>query len=274
MSVTKLPTGLSVTQAKKDAKRLAKNSNTSLSQALNQVAHKHGRADWPTLINQLNTQSNLSVTLKQGANRVHKMDFSGSKSLISIIGQSGSGKSVLMLEFAAQFLKSGIPVLYLGADLSEVCHAGLATKHLATKYENLFTVIPTEIPNKKSDIDHLLLNGAVLLIDEVAYQSARDESVVFIRKIADLINASMNTFITSQVPDEIQELLSQIDDKECTTVKVIALPLSHYDKFEPSLSSKVKDLKRERNQYTELLWVESGNYTKLRFNLSDHSALR
>lgn len=269
----KLPTGLSVSQAKKDAKRLAKESNIPLSKALDQIAFKHSRSDWATAMNQLKTLDKLSVILRQDDGEMLHLDFSGRNALMKIIGQSGSGKSVLALEFASQFLASGIPVVYLGADISEMYHAGIATNNLAKKYPNLFTAITIDELIRTVSIDEITLNGAVLIIDETSIFSSRSEYGVSTGKILDLINTSMKTILAAQVLSDMEPLLNDSLDLNNKNNIVVALPSSYYCDPDLPYISEVSELKKEKNKHIELIWAKNGEIQKLRFELASHSAL-
>lgn len=91
MSVMRLPTGISVDQAKKDAKKLAKELDVNLSEAQDAVAQKHSRSSWAAMMNMLNNHHQLSVSLKQSFFTKEVMKFPGHKSLTTVVGQSGSG---------------------------------------------------------------------------------------------------------------------------------------------------------------------------------------
>ncbi|MDI4670993.1 hypothetical protein MKZ42_03195 [Pseudoalteromonas shioyasakiensis] len=281
MSVNRLPTGVAVAQAKKDAKRLANKSEIHLSHAQNEVALKHGRADWPTLMNQLKTQSALSATLKQSFLNKVTLDFPENKSLNIVVGQSGSGKTMLLLEFAAQWLQKGFPVLYLGADVSQGYQCGAATNSLISKYPSLFTAIPLQSLTKGFVLDDVMLNGAILLADELPHMVSSEVIGITTEQVQKLINCSMHTFLGFQILGEAQEIISDLknvtDDNtrfvilKCYAPDIYANSLFEYDR--KVMAEEVERLEKKHNKYTELLYVEQNSYQKLRFKLADHHAL-
>ncbi len=301
MSVNRLPTGVSVIQAKKDAKRLANKSEISLAQAQNEVALKHGRADWPTLMNQLKTQNDLSVTLQQSFLNKVTLDFPENKSLNIVVGQSGSGKSLLLLEFAAQWLQKGFPVIYLGADVANAekiptqFHGAIATRFLSSKYPDLFKTIAISTFDKEFSLDDLMLDGAVLIVDEIdlmldgAFLTAdeilhmvnTEMNSITVQKMHKLINCSMHTFLGLQVLVEKQEIISNLKNVTDDNTRLIILKGSVPDIYEYTpfeydrqvMTEEVEQLEQIRNKYTEFLFIEKDSYQKLRFRLSDHHAL-
>lgn len=281
MSVNRLPTGVAVAQAKKDAKRLANKSEIPLSQAQNEVALKHGRADWPTLMNQLKTQSALSVTLKQSFLNKVTLDFPENKSLNIVVGQSGSGKSMLLLEFAAQWLQKGFPVVYLGADVSDSYQGGVATKHLIAKHPDLFTAIPFQSLTRDFVLDDVMLNGAVLIADELPHMVNSEMIGITVEQVHKLINSSMHSFLGFQILGETQGIISDLKNVTDDNRRFIILKCSAPDIYEntpfgydpKNMAEEVGLLEKRHNKYTELLYVNQDSYQKLRFKLADHRAL-
>lgn len=286
MSVNRLPTGVAVAQAKKDAKRLANKAEISLSQAQNEVALKHGRADWPTLMNQLKTQSALSVTLKQSFSNKVTLDFPENKSLNIIVGQSGTGKSVLLLEFAAQWLEKDLPVVYLGGDvcnaevIPEQLHGAIAIRHLISKYSQ-FTVIPLASLTKDFTLDDVMLNGAILIVDELYHMVGGEKMVGAIEQVYKLINSSMHTFLGVQTLADCKVVIDNLKNVTEDNTRFIILNAYAMDIFKnlpfehdrKVMGEEVQRLEKMHNKYTELLYVEQDSYQKLQFNLADHHAL-
>lgn len=111
---TRFSTGVSVTQAKKDAKRLSKSNDIPLHKALDIVANKHHGEPWNKSINKLSGGDSFSFTLhgciEEGPTQIQ---LSREEPLGIIDGMSGSGKSMLALSIAASFLDAGGSVYYL-----------------------------------------------------------------------------------------------------------------------------------------------------------------
>lgn len=79
--VERLPSGISVIQAKKDAKSLAESKGINRSEALDQIAFLHGRSKWSTLMEQLSKQSVLTYRFNG-----KPLTISEDKSLLWIVG--------------------------------------------------------------------------------------------------------------------------------------------------------------------------------------------
>lgn len=287
MSVISLPTGVSVIQAKKDAKRLANKSEISLPQAQNEVALKHGRADWPTLMNQLKTQGALSVDVKQGFLNKVTIEFRHNKSLNVLVGQSGSGKSLLLLEFASQWLKKGFPVIYLGADVNNAekiptqYHGALATRFLISKYPKLFKAIAIRPFDKGISLDDLMLDGAILIADELPHMVSRGVTGITYEQVQRLINNSMHSFLGFQNLEDVKLFTNDLKNITDDNTKVLLLKGADRTVYDNRLfvydmdflSSEVKLLEKKRDKFIEFLNVSQNEYQKLRFRLSDHHAL-
>ena len=287
MSVNRLPTGVSVVQAKKDAKRLVNNSKIPLSQAQNDVALKHGRADWPTLMNQLKTQSSLLVMLKQSFLNKVSLVFPENKSLNIVVGETGSGKSLLLLEFAAQWLQKGFPVVYLGADVSKVevipefQHGAIATRNLILKYPDLFTAIPFEPFTKDFVLDDLMLNGAIFIAEELPLMMGREMMGINVEQVQKLLNSSMHSFLGFQSLGDAHSITSELKNITDDNTRLIILKSSIPDLYENTpfeyhrtlMTEEVEQLIKKNNKFVEFLYVDHESYQKLRFRLADHRAL-
>lgn len=107
-STLRFPSGVTIAQAKKDAKSLAKTDSVSLSKAQDAVAQRNGLdMPWGKAMSWLNRQAprplaSFGLTLRQGGN--HVIDIPEHAPFIPVIGPTGCGKSVLALELARQQL--------------------------------------------------------------------------------------------------------------------------------------------------------------------------
>lgn len=143
----RLPSGISVTQAKKDAKSLAESKSISRSEALDQVAFLHGRSKWATLMEQLSKQSVLTYRFND-----KPLTISEDKSLLWIVGQPGSGKSSLLTEMAEQLLRNGHKVLMLTKERVDLSHRNC-------------TIL--NVDDKGFDLSKAYIDGAVVLVDDI-----------------------------------------------------------------------------------------------------------
>lgn len=111
---TRFSSGVSVAQAKKDAKRLSKSNDIPLHKALDIVANKHEGEPWNKSINKLSDGGSFYFTLhgciEGGPTQIQ---FSRDEPLGIIDGMSGSGKSMLALSIAESYLAAGGEVYYL-----------------------------------------------------------------------------------------------------------------------------------------------------------------
>ena len=278
MSVMRLPTGLSITQAKKDAKKLAKQSEIALSEAQELVARKHSRSDWPTMMEFINKKSTLSVSLKQSFLSRDSIQFPSQKSVTTVVGESGSGKTLLLLEFAAQWLKRGIPVVYIGGPDIEIASIPdylldvKAAIKLKNQYGSLFRLF-----DNQAAIPAVNLDGAVLIIEEPYYLLGRIDPA----DIRALINTSFHTFIGSQDIVETKPLTYELKNVFDENLHFLVLRMHSYMleqlcNFHPltsNIESDVEGLTKIPSDYTEFLSICNDGVRKLRFRLKDHTAL-
>lgn len=189
MSVLTLPSGISIRQAKRDAKTLSKTNGVQLSKAQDLIAFKHGRSSWATLINQLATQKSLALSFND-----HKqiLSFPEGKTLSIIEGRVGFGKTVLLIEIASQWVNAGYPIIYLSTGFSQNELLQLKQLSSSSLSQNLLKVLDFNDP--KLDLVSFKLDGAILLIDEFETLLRVFPSVL----INDILKTSLHTIISVQ----------------------------------------------------------------------------
>lgn len=274
----RLPTGISVEQAKKDAKKLAKETEQTLAEAQDVVAKKNCRSSWPVMMNMLNNHSQLTVTLNRRLLTKDVIKFPLPKSLTTVVGMTGSGKTLLLLEFAAQWLKLGIPVVYIGLSdeqLNSETPAWMldlrAVSMLKKKYGNLFRDYGWNV----NPVD-LTLDGAVLILEEPSLLLEKNEP----HKYRALINASLHTFIGCQEIDGARPLISGLKNISDDNLHYIVLPIREcvwesMTQFDQRLAEVVlfqDKLIQKTNEFTEFLSINKDGVRRFKFELKDHSA--
>lgn len=188
------PNGISVSQAKKDAKKYAKREGVSLSVAQDIIAFRHGRSTWAESL----AQSRRVIELKFNESRTesHSIKFPHRSSISLILGQSGSGKSVLCYDIMMQLAKRNIPTTYLSWGIGGRDKYSNMPIELAEKFPKLVSLIDME---SDVDLDAVSLAGGVLIVDE-AFMLLRNH------KVHDLLKASKHTFVVAQSLDDIISL--------------------------------------------------------------------
>ncbi|MBO1897591.1 ATP-binding protein [Shewanella sp. BF02_Schw] len=259
MSVQMFPSGISVTQAKKDAKKLAKSSGLQLSEAQNLTAFKHGRTSWAALVNQLSTQNSLSLHFNQGEK---KLNFPKEKSFTIVEGVSGSGKSVILIEAAAQMNKAGYPVVYLTCDLSKVSPSDLAGQAVIQQQKtnpDLFLVY--DFLDEDLDLASFWLNGSILIIDEIAAFFEKYSSDL----VNDLLKASKHTIVACQEIRDIDRHLSNCNiSNECIQMLFLNdVKATHFG----------QKIERERGKFVEFLAVNDELTHKFSLSLNEHQII-
>lgn len=277
----RLPTGLSITQAKKDAKKLVKQSKIALFEAQNIVARKHSRSDWPTMMESINKKSTLSVSLKQSSLTRDTIQFPSQKSVTTVVGPPARGKTLLLLEFSAQWLKQGIPVVYIGSlDIksSSIPDHRLdvqAASRLKSQHGSLFRIF-----DNQAAISSIKLDGAVLIIEELNYLFGLFGSIDP-ADLRELINTSFHTFIGCHDIVETKLLtyeLKNICDENLHFIVMMRMHFSIFDNLFDfhSLTSNLEtdsEALTTTGDYREFLSVSNKVVRKLRFRLKDHTAL-
>lgn len=286
MTVTTLPTGLSVEQAKKDAKKLAQKLSIPLSEAQNIIAFKHGRSQWHVLMEQLKKQKQLVAEFTNNTRDKTEITFAKNKSINVILGPPGSGKSVLLLDLVTQFLEKGFPVMYLGAinpnSISTSSpydgHDLLAISNLLTKYPESFRVHDCDTHKFTTEIDALMLNGAILVIEEP--QTFINESNE--QDVRQLIDSSMHTFIVIQRIEDGDLLLKGLKNTYEEDISMMLLKGSEKSiQYHTSPQTKailldtINSCENKNNEFIEFIQLKpsSEEIAKFRFYLADHKAL-
>lgn len=166
----RLPSGVTIDQAKKDAKKRAKSLSIPLYQAQDEVARSNGlHCSWSEGMKHLNGDGRPLANFKIGPRHVQ---LTREKPVAPIIGSTGSGKSVASLILAEQHLKAGGQVVWATFSLPEpgaVYPGDLIpgfARALVAAYRG-FTVLP--IDDGKGLIDRLQVQpNTLIIIDEVA----------------------------------------------------------------------------------------------------------
>lgn len=286
MTVTTIPTGLSIEQAKKDAKKLAKKLSIPLSEAQNIIAFKHGRSQWHVLMEQLKKQKQLVAEFTNNTRDKTEITFAKNKSINVIMGRPGSGKSVLLLELVTQFLEKGFPVMYLGAinpnSISTSnpydSHDLIAVSNLITKYPESFRVHDCDTHKFTTEIDALMLNGAILVIEEP--QTFINESNE--QDVRQFVDSSMHTFIAIQRIEDGDHLLKGLKNAHEEEISMILLKGSEKDiqyhthpQSKEILLDALNSCESKYDEFIEFIQLKpsSQEIAKFRFYLADHKAL-
>ena len=212
MTLQSLPSGISVTQAKKDAKKLSKKLGIPLSEAQNKIAFKHSRSVWAKAISQSKLDHHFQLSFQSGCLSKSRVieNIEVQESISVILGMPGAGKTVLLLEIASQCLKQGLPVTLLSTnsfdDLAVIPELSIDeeyTHQLKNEYGDRFTIINPFDSKGNLAIDQLSLNGDVLLIDDCDYIfingiETSEKKDLDLQSFRSLIKASRFTFIALQ----------------------------------------------------------------------------
>lgn len=217
------PIGISVSQAKKDAKKLSKQLEIPLSKAQDKIAFKHSRSTWAESLAQ--TKQVISLDFKDSSLGSQKIPFPQQASLSFILGQTGTGKSVLCYEIMSQLAKRKIPSTYLSKHIGSRIDIDLAPDW--AKYQNLLFDLQEKHPqliqvldlNSSIDLDAVALHGGVLIVDEAFV-------VLKHPNIDELLKASKHTFIAAQSFRDLDPLPTEILQKDAMQLFCFNLPAS------------------------------------------------
>ncbi|MCG7952653.1 MAG: AAA family ATPase [Candidatus Thiodiazotropha endolucinida] len=175
--IERFHTGLSVEQAKKDAKKLAKDKSIPLHVAQDIIAHEKIGMSWSKAMflrckkSHDNSSDLATFVLSRDKGNVVTCSLTKDTPVAYIAGRSGCGKSVVATELAIQHLISGKPVTYFpGYDIPleplepsmDLAHYNILT--LKKTYPELFQVIPgrgEEVLGKLK-----ATNGSLVVLDE------------------------------------------------------------------------------------------------------------
>lgn len=210
MSELHFPAGISVKQAKKDAKKLSKTSEIPLHQSQDIISFKHSRMKWHDALNAISTAKPESILLHTQSGKEKVIDI-GVKSLNIVYSKSGSGKSTLANIIAEQMLVNN-KVTYLNVK-NGMCKA--MEKSFKDEYGDKISFIYFDYNfiTKTIDIDlkSLELNGSVLIIDEFARLHCEEND-----NLVGLIRASSHCFIFTQLITShfISDLMSKYEDTD------------------------------------------------------------
>lgn len=192
MSVMRLPTGLSVTQAKKDAKKLSKEKSIKQSEALDLIAFDNGRASWADLMHQAKSQSNLSARVNSDTGDGSILELPSEKSITVVSGVAATGKSTLMKDFSMQWMEMKHPIVCISRYESDWVN-------FADKHPTLFRFIDVDGVQSPTDLSSVCLDGAILLIDELnSLLSDWILPTIPVEDIQTLISCSKHTVVSSQ----------------------------------------------------------------------------
>lgn len=108
-----LPSGLSVSQAKKDAKRLARSEGMPLYQALNETARQNGaNAGWHKAMAASTHSAHYPPLKFNTAGVPFEARILKPGKHVAIVGQTGRGKTVLVQNIVTQLAVAGVTVGY------------------------------------------------------------------------------------------------------------------------------------------------------------------
>lgn len=119
---TQFQSGITLTQARKDAKKLAKSEGLPLHKALDNIAEQHHGQSWSKSVRSLKTSASaLSLTLKAMVDSEQvTIQLTQGEPLCIIDGYPGSGKTIAALSMAEHHLKQGFAVHYFaGYDMAD-----------------------------------------------------------------------------------------------------------------------------------------------------------
>ena len=234
------PIGISISQAKKDAKKLAKNKDISLSQAQDKIAFQHNRSTWAEQTRQ--------------TNQVIKLDFKDSllgsqhitlplpASVNFVVGQSGTGKSVLCYEMMAQIAKQNIPVTYItkgvGRRITSTEAPEWAVYHnmlfdVQDKYPSLIHIHDVDV---EFNAESVQLRGGILIVDEVW-------NTLKVTGLPELLKASKHTFLVAQVFGGISHLPPEILQPEAMQAFLFTMPSYEIEKIKHLHTLPLDELK-------------------------------
>lgn len=187
MSVMRLPTGLSVRQAKKDAKKLSRKKLIKQSEALDLIAFDNGRASWSDLTHQIKSQSKVCARINSDFSADSVLELPSEKSITVVAGVTATGKSTLLRDLSVQWMGMKHPILYISRYESD-------WRNFADSHPTLFRYIDVDNAQSPSDFSDIYLNGSILMIDEFTSLKLDGQ----LEDIQTLINCSKHTVISTQ----------------------------------------------------------------------------
>jgi hypothetical protein len=223
----RFPAGITVLQAKKDAKSLSKAQAIPLSVALNIIAQRNGmNMPWSKALVSLRDSNTMLASFKLALPESHShiIDVPAYAPVIAITGEAGSGKSVLSIELAKQQLLNfpraklywTSPIGRRRIEASDASGSNHMPEHMLAKLErnypgrvevrafDLETIIPREV----------LPAGSVVVVDDVSMirsliserpkwiKSALDRGIVLI-----LSGQLTSEMFPEDIPEEVGLIL-------------------------------------------------------------------
>lgn len=225
LSTLKFPTGRSVQQLKKDANRLKKATNISLSEALNQCANYNGvDLPWHEALSTLQQDTHLKLNLSHsGHEEDHalikpqlKLDSKGTIGMI--LGASGCGKSVVAADYIELALQAGHQVQYLDLvyDFNGLHNNGIQhpTDLAATKIQQLKTKFPGQLhfisPN---ELLMTVQDKSLVVMDDCANINRHPNQTEFYDRLSHYLKSNGKVLIVEQdeasIADEVTHLISE-----------------------------------------------------------------
>jgi GTPase SAR1 family protein len=254
MSKLYFPTGLSVEQVKKDAKKLSKKSKIKLNKCQDILSGIHARMPWSKAINLIDNIKDASFTLHNNKDEEINLTLNSKKSLTFIFGKPGCGKSTLLNTIIDQLLQDH-KVTYLTVD------RGIPPKikkHFNKKYGKKINIIYYHYDFIEKDIsinlDDIELNGSILVIDEFARMNMAFSKGNDFLKIKRLVDASHHTIISTQIIDEtniIQDVFSSFNER---CVRLINSPYTTRNFFNlrgfPYFKGRYEEIMKDQEDLT------------------------
>ena len=196
MSTTlRFPSGLTVTQAKKDAKKLAKAESIKLHEAQDRTSRSNGlNMSWNKALAWLERQPKPLMSFRLSLNSErnegtshHLIDLYPEAPVVLIAGTTGSGKSVIALELAHQAItKSAIRTYYCTMQ-GLIFEAATGSQDINSKqigylqqnFPNHFHIHSfSRGVSPLESMDNEVTEGSLLIIDEVALFKLNQNSII------------------------------------------------------------------------------------------------
>lgn len=271
MSTLYFPTGISVAQLKKDAKKLSKTSVIKLGKAQDILSAYHARMPWANAINMISNLKAAKFTLFNNQNKKVEFTLPDNKSLTFIHGKPGCGKSTLLNTMVDELLKNNnVTYLTIGKGINQK-----TKEYFSQKYGNKINIIYYEVDffTKKISVnlDDIKLNGSILVIDEYARMQHCFSEENNYMMLKNLIDASCHTIISTQILDKLTTIpyvFSSFNDKQ---VRLIQCAYSYTEGFN---LSKFPFLKGKHESMLEAMKGLKLNEFQAEFLVSDINSVK
>ena len=222
IDLDRFQSGVSVPQARKDAKKLAKKENIPLHKALDVVALKNSGLSWNKAIKDINTipidgygeDLLASFALKTQSGNAIIFSLSKRNPVAYIVGMSGSGKSVSSLLLAEQHLCAGKNVVYLpGHDMPMTSPITQDMAHkkaidLVSQFPDRFRISNGDAPTNISSLN--FKPKTLVIIDELWMFSRKGDVGI---AITALCERGAGVIITGQSRSDFPESLPIFDSE-------------------------------------------------------------